>query len=264
MPVDLSNYITVNERIRIFYELYGQGRLVTGEVRLSNEPDGVPRVLVQGLAYRTPDDQLPGVGWSWMVLPGSSNFTRGSELENTETSAWGRAIASLGILIDKSIASSEEVQNKQGDDRPPAAPRPQNHPSAPAAAKVNERTDDGGLIGTAVTQGTADFELRQSPEGWTLPFRVKEGGKSFIVLAHDDLAHALSAIKAEVLERRVTVWGHWGEVTIPGKTTYQVLHLDRIATSDWTLPAVEALPESGLFDDTLADLDAQLDARGAA
>ena len=43
-----------------------------------------------------------------------------------------------------------------------------------------------GKIGTAVAQGTADFELRQAPDGWTLPFRVKDGGKSFIVLAHDD------------------------------------------------------------------------------
>lgn len=267
MPVDLSNYIPVNERIAKFYELFAQGRLVTGEVRVSSEPDGVPRVLVQAFAYRTPDDPLPGVGWSWMPLPGKSNFTRDSELENTETSAWGRAIASLGILIEGGLASGDEIKNKTDDGSVPAgrpAPsgpprRPQDHPSAPAAAKATERTDDGGLIGTAVTQGTADFELRESPDGWTLPFRVKEGGKSFIVLAHDELAQALSMIKGDVIDQRVTVWGHWGDVTIPGKTTYQVLNLERIATPDGILPAPQAVPETGLFDDDLAALDAELD-----
>ena len=102
----LADYVTVPERIKLFYELFGQGRLVTGEVRVSTEPDGKPRVMVQGLAYRTPDDPLPGVGWSWMELPGTTSFTRGSELENTETSAWGRAIGAVGIGIAKSIASA--------------------------------------------------------------------------------------------------------------------------------------------------------------
>ena len=237
---ELGDYVEVKDRIKLFYELFGQGRLVTGEVRLTTEPDGVPRVMVQGLAYRSPDDPLPGVGWSWLQLPGSTPYTRGSEIENAETSAWGRAIGALGILIDRSIASSQEVQNKQQDGPQGGAgapPRPQNHPSAPAAAKATQQSDDGGLIGTAVAQGTADFQLRQSPDGYTLPFRVKEGSKSFIVLAHDALAEALAAIRPTVLDQRVTVWGHWGDVVIPGKTTYQALHLERIATPDGILPA---------------------------
>src|SRR5689334_7084231 len=111
----LAGYTEVKDRIPLFYQQYPDGRLVTAEVRATSEPDGVPRVWVQALAYRSPDDPHPGVGWSWMVLPGSTNFTRGSELENTETSAWGRAIGSLNIGISSGFASKDEIDNKAGE-----------------------------------------------------------------------------------------------------------------------------------------------------
>ena len=63
----LKDYVDVKERIRLFYEKYPDGRLTTGEVSASTEPDGVPRIWVQALAYRTPDDPHPAVG---LVLAG--------------------------------------------------------------------------------------------------------------------------------------------------------------------------------------------------
>jgi hypothetical protein len=155
----LADYVDVKERIRLFYEKYPDGRLVTSDVRATIEPDGVPRVWVEAAAYRTPDDPLPGRGWSWLVLPGSTPYTKGSELENAETSAWGRAIGSLGIGIERSIASQDEVNAKEGEEHREAA-----------------RTDDGGLIGVAeIGKGQADFELRQTPEGFALAFRLVQG-----------------------------------------------------------------------------------------
>lgn len=108
--------------------------------------------------------------------------------------------------------------------------------------REDPRTGADGLIGRAIAQGTQDFELRQSPDGWSLPFRVKDGTKSFIVLAENDLAQSLSTIKATVINQRVTVWGRWTTETIPAKgdkpeVRYQVLHLERIATPDGILPA---------------------------
>ena len=243
MPFDLGDYVEVKDRIRILYEFFPQARIET-DYHLTSEPDDKPKVIARAFVYRQPDDPKPaGYGSSWMYLPGSTSYTKGSEIENAETSAVGRAIGMLGILIDKGMASRQEIQNKQQDG--PQSPqngsgapvRPQNHPSAPAAAKATQQSDDGGLIGTAVAQGTADFQLRQSPDGWTLPFRVKEGSKSFIVLAHDSLAEALAAIRPTVIDQRVTVWGHWKDVVIPGKATYQALELERIATPDGILPA---------------------------
>lgn len=246
---ELGDYVEVKDRIKLFYELFGQGRLVTGEVRLTTEPDGVPRVMVQGLAYRTPDDPLPGVGWSWLELPGRTPYTKGSEVENAETSAWGRAIGSLGILIDRSIASAQEVQNKAGGDQErPAAPRSgfigtQAHPAPDLS-----RTPPDGLIGTAITEGKYDYGLRQTPDGWRLPFRVKDGSKSFIVIAEDALAEALAPLESEVIGQRVTVWGRWNPVTMEAKgtrpaVTYNVLVPERLATSEWTLPMADAGPE---------------------
>jgi hypothetical protein len=130
--IDLGDYTEVKDRIAIFYERYAQGRLVTEEVRATREPDDVPRIWVKAAAYRTSDDPKPGIGWSWLELPGSTSFTRGSELENAETSAWGRAIGSLGILIERSIASSNEIASKAA----PAAPRPAAPAAPPAATSV--------------------------------------------------------------------------------------------------------------------------------
>ncbi len=53
----------------------------------------------------------PGIGTAWEIVPGTTNFTRGSELQNLETSAWGRAIGALGIGVDASIATLDEIQH---------------------------------------------------------------------------------------------------------------------------------------------------------
>jgi len=226
---ELGDYVEVKDRIAILYELYPQARLVTGDVVMHTAPDGKQRIQVQAFAYRTPDDPHPGVGHSWMELPGSTPYTKGSELENTETSAWGRAIASLGILIDRSIASAQEVQNKAGDAK--TATQPEGEAFLP----------DGGLIGTVTTEGTKDGQLRETPNGWALPFKVKNGRKAYIVIAEDALAQAIATLWPTIIDKRVTVWGHWSEETIPAKgqkpeIRYKLLHLERIQTPDGTLP----------------------------
>jgi hypothetical protein len=74
------------------------------------EVEGKKWVIGRAYAYRTPDDPRPGIGTAWEIVPGTTPFTRGSEIQNLETSAWGRAIGALGIGIDASIATLDEVQ----------------------------------------------------------------------------------------------------------------------------------------------------------
>lgn len=74
------------------------------------EVEGKHYVIGRAYAYRTPDDPRPGIGTAWEVIPGSTPFTRGSEIMNLETSSWGRAIGSLNIGIDKSIATLDEIE----------------------------------------------------------------------------------------------------------------------------------------------------------
>ena len=112
-----DDYIEVNERIMAFYSKYPEGSLQTEIYTLTES-----LVVMQARAYRNPTDPRPATGWSSLQIPGSTNFTRGSEIENCETSAWGRAIAALGFEVKRGIASRQEVQNH--DDPPPRKSAP--------------------------------------------------------------------------------------------------------------------------------------------
>jgi hypothetical protein len=49
---------------------------------------------------------------AWEVIPGKTPYTKDSEVQNAETSAWGRAIVAVGAATAKKIASREEVRNR--------------------------------------------------------------------------------------------------------------------------------------------------------
>lgn len=121
MSHNLSDYTEVPERIRMFFDKYPEGSLVSAsppEVLTVEGVDGktgevVKRTFIKyvAAAYRSPDDPRPGVGTAWEPFPGPTQFTRDSELMNAETSAWGRALVALGFVAKK-IASAEEVRNR--------------------------------------------------------------------------------------------------------------------------------------------------------
>jgi hypothetical protein len=110
MDKRLENYVDVPQRIKLFYEKYPEGSLqMDPDLQFQTVGDQVI-VIGRAYAYRNPTDEKPGVGTAQEYLPGKTNFTRGSEIQNLETSCWGRAIGALGIGIDKAIATKEEVQ----------------------------------------------------------------------------------------------------------------------------------------------------------
>jgi hypothetical protein len=111
----LKDYVQVNERVIAFYQQYPDGVLQSEIVELSEK-----RVVIKAYAYRSPSDLLPGVGHSMMMIPGLTSYTRNSEVENAETSAWGRALAALGFEVKRGIASQNEVDNKRDDGPDPA------------------------------------------------------------------------------------------------------------------------------------------------
>jgi hypothetical protein len=247
----LANYVEVKDRIRQFYERFPDGRLVTANVQVSTEPDGKPRVWVEGAAYRTVDDPLPARGYSWMELPGSTPYTKGSELENTETSAWGRAIGALGIGIEKSIASAQEVRNKEAGEPEPAAD-----------------AFDAGLVGTAKASGKDDFEMRQSPDGPVLPFRLANGRTSWKVLARGVLAEMIADYRAGIEEKLVTCWGAFEDKSFAKKQpdgstktiTYQVLNLARLKAGALDLTEPEPDEDDGPTPDEEAEMATLFDA----
>jgi hypothetical protein len=104
----MSDYIEVKDRVQAFHNKYPDGSLQSEyEIRTLGDKTWI---VVKAYAYRTPDDLRPGIGHAWESYPGSTPFTRTSELMVGETSAWGRALAALGIAVSKSIASKNEVR----------------------------------------------------------------------------------------------------------------------------------------------------------
>ena len=97
-----KSYIMVNERIMYFKNNY-DGSIVTE--LLSNE-NGMcifkAEVFIEGI--------LRATGHAY-EKEGSTFINKTSYIENCETSAVGRALGILGIGIETSIASAEEVQN---------------------------------------------------------------------------------------------------------------------------------------------------------
>jgi hypothetical protein len=126
-PID---YIDVATRIVEFREKYPEGSLQQVKYELLEVPvytkdketgevsQSAVRVYLAytAAAYRNPDDKLPGVGTAWEPIPGPTQFTRDSEMQNAETAAWGRAIvAALAADTKKGIASRDEVASRKGE-----------------------------------------------------------------------------------------------------------------------------------------------------
>jgi hypothetical protein len=118
----LGDYVDVPTRIAEFRSKYPDGSLQPADL---SEPYRIQTIgertyiVVVAAAYRTPDDQRPGVGMAYEQWPGATPYTKNSELQNAETSAWGRAIvAVLAADTKRGIASAEEVRNRQAEREP--------------------------------------------------------------------------------------------------------------------------------------------------
>jgi hypothetical protein len=106
MTYSLEGYIDVAERIRIAKEQYPDMSIQT-EVWFEII-DGQQLVISKSRFYRHPEDIRPGVGHASEPFPGKTNFTRGSEIMNCETSSVGRCI---GMVIPmQKVASADEVK----------------------------------------------------------------------------------------------------------------------------------------------------------
>lgn len=94
--LDLAAYTPVAERIRLFYERFPAGRIVT-ELISRESADGATVITFRALAYRAPTDTLPAAtGWA-AERDDDGEVNAVACLENAETSAIGRALANLGF-----------------------------------------------------------------------------------------------------------------------------------------------------------------------
>ena len=102
MNIKGKDYVLVNERVKAFRQLYPEGTIQT---ELISDVNGVCTFKAT-VSY---GDLVLGTGHA-QEKETSSYINKTSYIENCETSAVGRALGFLGIGIDTSIASAEEVE----------------------------------------------------------------------------------------------------------------------------------------------------------
>lgn len=116
MDVKGKEYAMVNQRIKAFRMVYPEGTI---ETEMLSNSDGV--VIFKATAKNI--DIILGTGHAY-EKESSSFINQTSYIENAETSAIGRCLASCGFGIDTSVASYEEVANaiKNQETIPPKGP----------------------------------------------------------------------------------------------------------------------------------------------
>jgi len=133
----LKNYIEVKDRIQMFYDKYPEGTLHF-EYKGILEFGGETYIYGKAFAYPDRDKMNYASGWAWERVP-ARGFAKGAEMMTLETSAWGRAIAALGIAVTKGIASREEVQRNMKPENDPWQ-TPLDAPRKPVEGKISQET----------------------------------------------------------------------------------------------------------------------------
>jgi hypothetical protein len=121
-----KEYVEVNERIKYFRESGDyKGWSLSSAIHHLDEGSCVIKAVITD-----ENGMVKSTGFA-QEDKSSSYINKTSYVENCETSAWGRALAALGIGIDTSIASSNEVA---------IAIAKQNNTGSKSAAPVKRET----------------------------------------------------------------------------------------------------------------------------
>lgn len=163
MDIKRKKYIPVNERVKAFRMLVPEGTI---ETELVSSTDNY--IIFKAKVFVNGD--LKSTAYAEEVR-GSSNINRTSAVENCETSAVGRALGFLGLGIDTSIASYEEVTNAQlfSEGNKLATPIEKAGLMATCRAKGMDINEILKLVG---------FDGEKQPEGMT----AKQYGKAMSIL----------------------------------------------------------------------------------
>lgn len=208
----LDDYIDVAQRIAEFRVKHPEGSLqplnperpfeireLAGTDKNGKEVRGT-FVIYTAAAYRSPDDPRPGVGCAYEVFPGRTPYTSGSELQNAETAAWGRAIvAALAADTRAGVASQQEVRNRQAERGDPASGQSAGDvfdQSAPAPPRQN------GSNGQQPGQWLA-AALKQAPRHATIEACTVVWNKSAEMVKAGEVTKADAAKLQGLLRKRI-------------------------------------------------------------
>lgn len=97
-----KKYSLVNDRVKAFREVFPDGAIIPELLSIDNGVCVFKATIIDG------EGKVLAVGHSY-EKESNGMINKTSYIENCETSAIGRALGFLGIGIDQSIASAEEV-----------------------------------------------------------------------------------------------------------------------------------------------------------
>ena len=111
-----NDYVEVNERVKQFHKDYPNGSITTELIEMTDRFITKTTVITD---VENPERKFTGIAYE---KEDSTFINKTSALENCETSSVGRALGMLGIGIDTSLASYDEVANAVEQQKTPAAP----------------------------------------------------------------------------------------------------------------------------------------------
>ena len=163
---DLERYAPVAKRITLFYEKFPAGRIITSLVERDART-----VIFRARVYRAANDARPAAtGWA-LEREGDGDVNAVACLENTETSAIGRALANLGFTASAERPSREEMARVARARQAPLRVTPRA-PSRPLQAHADSLGDLLSLLALARLAGmrparaaSASARLLSQPPG---------------------------------------------------------------------------------------------------
>lgn len=181
MAFDLSNYVDVATRIKMLYELHPHATIWC-------ESPKVVEIAGHHFIEVTATVEIPATDTvnartskasAWEPFPGKTTYTKDSEMMNAETSAVGRAIGLLGIGLTGSMATANEVQNRQGAPAPrivtqqgdTTITKPANMPSEKQLWLFKKLLKDAGKLPPLNIDQMDKFEVSRGIEA------LKNGGE---------------------------------------------------------------------------------------
>jgi hypothetical protein len=184
--MDLSNYVDVATRLKLALEKWPDLRVQeTGREII--DLNGKPMLICTVTVWRSPDDPIPSIASAAEPIPGRTKFSQDSEVMVGFTSALGRAIGYMGVGLNGSIASANEVNARRDDAEGPTSPsEPRRAPvgsnapqsgDGPSQAQLRmlqalkytgptprNKREASGLIDTLKQAQQALDEMREAPE----------------------------------------------------------------------------------------------------
>lgn len=114
---NLADYETVEERIKRFFEIHPDGRIITDNV--STDLDRASKIwVVKASIYVSAEEQAnctkKSTGYAFEI-DGTAGANRTSALENAETSAIGRALANMNLSGNKRSSRVEMEKVQRGE-----------------------------------------------------------------------------------------------------------------------------------------------------